>query len=45
LMANFGLAASSNDALRLSDTITWFAHNAMIHYAAPRGIKQYDDSA
>jgi len=45
LTANFNVVASCNDALRLSDTITWFAHNAMIHYAAPRGMEQYGGGA
>ena len=26
---------------RLSEIIPWFAHNALVHYLAPRGLEQY----
>src|SRR5262249_1030482 len=29
------------DALRLQEILPWFAHNAMVHYLAPRGLEQY----
>jgi cellobiose phosphorylase len=34
-----------NVASKLSDTVTWYAHNAMIHFAAPRGMEQYNAAA
>ncbi len=37
--------ASEGDAAdgveRLQEIVPWFAHNAMIHYLAPRGLEQY----
>jgi cellobiose phosphorylase len=29
------------DVARLQEMLPWFAHNAMIHYLAPRGLEQY----
>ena len=29
------------DAQRFADILPWFAHNALIHYLAPRGLEQY----
>jgi CRISPR-associated protein Csx3 len=45
LMAHFALECASPVAVKLSDTINWYAHNAMIHYAAPRGMEQYGTAA
>jgi len=45
LTANFELRSDSTAAEKLSDTIKWYAHNAMIHFAAPRGIEQYGGGA
>ena len=28
-------------ATRLADMVPWFAHNAWVHYLAPRGLEQY----
>ncbi len=45
LLANFRVSAASPFALKLTDTVRWFAHHAMIHYAAPRGMEQYGTAA
>ncbi len=45
LTANFSLKSESPGGAKLSDTIIWYAHNAMIHYAAPRGMEQYSCGA
>jgi cellobiose phosphorylase len=45
LTAHFNLTADSPVAAKLSDTIKWYAHNAMIHFAAPRGMEQYSAAA
>jgi cellobiose phosphorylase len=45
LTAHFRLKSTSAVAAKLSDTINWYAHNALIHYAAPRGIEQYNAAA
>lgn len=45
LMANFHLASTCPTTEKLSDTLKWYAHNAMIHFAAPRGIEQYGAAA
>jgi cellobiose phosphorylase len=29
------------DVARVQEILPWFAHNAMIHYLAPRGLEQY----
>lgn len=29
------------DAARMAEILPWFAHNALIHYLAPRGLEQY----
>jgi len=29
------------DAMRLQEILPWFAHDALIHYLAPRGLEQY----
>ncbi|HEY7495490.1 MAG TPA: hypothetical protein VIH59_30840, partial [Candidatus Tectomicrobia bacterium] len=31
----------AGDVARLQEILPWFAHNAMIHYLAPRGLEQY----
>jgi cellobiose phosphorylase len=31
----------AGNAARLADILPWFAHNALIHYLAPRGLEQY----
>lgn len=31
----------AGDAARLAEILPWFAHNALIHYLAPRGLEQY----
>jgi 1,2-beta-oligoglucan phosphorylase len=31
----------AGDVVRLQAILPWFAHNAMIHYLAPRGLEQY----
>jgi len=31
----------ARDAARLAEILPWFAHNALIHYLAPRGLEQY----
>jgi CRISPR-associated protein Csx3 len=45
LTARFRLECHSPAAAKLSDTINWYAHNALIHYAAPRGMEQYNAAA
>ncbi|VGO12604.1 1,2-beta-oligoglucan phosphorylase [Pontiella desulfatans] len=45
LMANFHLESKCPVTTKLSDTLKWYAHNAMIHFAAPRGMEQYDAAA
>ena len=30
---------------RLSDTLRWYSHNALIHYASPHGLEQYSGAA
>ena len=45
LMAHFNLKSDSPVASKLADTIKWYAHNAMIHFAAPRGMEQYGAAA
>jgi CRISPR-associated protein Csx3 len=45
LLGHFALKPVNSDVVRLSDTIKWYAHNAMIHYAAPRGMEQYGGGA
>ena len=32
---------AANGVERLQEIVPWFAHNAMIHYLAPRGLEQY----
>jgi cellobiose phosphorylase len=32
---------ASGESSSLRDILPWFAHNAMIHYLAPRGLEQY----
>jgi 1,2-beta-oligoglucan phosphorylase len=34
-------SALAGDVARLQEMLPWFAHNAMIHYLAPRGLEQY----
>ena len=31
----------ASDVARLQDILPWFAHDALIHYLAPRGLEQY----
>jgi cellobiose phosphorylase len=31
----------AGDVARLQEILPWFAHNALIHYLAPRGLEQY----
>ena len=31
----------ADDVAALQDILPWFAHNALIHYLAPRGLEQY----
>ena len=31
----------AGDAARIAEILPWFAHNALIHYLAPRGLEQY----
>jgi cellobiose phosphorylase len=31
----------AGDVARLQEILPWFAHNAMIHFLAPRGLEQY----
>jgi cellobiose phosphorylase len=31
----------AGDVARLQEMLPWFAHNAMLHYLAPRGLEQY----
>ncbi len=31
----------AGDVARLAEILPWFAHNALIHYLAPRGLEQY----
>lgn len=45
LMAGFSLHEAGDATARLSDTLKWYAHNAMIHFAAPRGMEQYGGAA
>ncbi len=45
LLSHFELKSPDCATEKLSDTIKWFAHNAMIHYAAPRGMEQYGGAA
>jgi cellobiose phosphorylase len=34
-------SAPAGDVTTLHEILPWFAHNAMIHYLAPRGLEQY----
>ncbi len=45
LMSGFLLHSPCDITARLSDTVKWYAHNAMIHFAAPRGMEQYGGAA
>ena len=45
LMANFAMKSADGAGATLSDTLKWYAHNAMIHFAAPRGMEQYGGAA
>lgn len=45
LLAHFHVTSPSPVAAKLTDTVKWFAHHAMIHYAAPRGLEQYGTAA
>jgi len=45
LLNHFKLESPSPVAAKLSDTVKWFAHHVMIHYAAPRGMEQYGTAA
>lgn len=45
LLAHFDVTSTSPVAAKMSDTVKWFAHHAMIHYAAPRGMEQYGTAA
>ena len=45
LMAHFSMTASHSGVSKLSDTLKWYAHNAMIHFVAPRGMEQYGGAA
>jgi cellobiose phosphorylase len=31
----------AGDVVRLQEILPWFAHNALVHYLAPRGLEQY----
>ena len=42
LLPDVSLSAPSADAVaRLVEIIPWLAHNAFVHYLAPRGLEQY----
>ena len=45
LLAHFHVTSASPVTAKLLDTVQWFAHHAMIHYAAPRGMEQYGTAA
>lgn len=45
LLARFSVTSESPVAAKLTDTVKWFAHHAMIHYASPRGMEQYGTAA
>lgn len=45
VLARFSVTSTSPVAAKVSDTVKWFAHHAMIHYAAPRGMEQYGTAA
>ncbi len=45
LMAHFSMQSPCSAVSVLSDTLKWYAHNAMIHFAAPRGMEQYGGAA
>ena len=34
-------SALARDVARLQEILPWFAHDALIHYLAPRGLEQY----
>jgi len=36
-----GHGDADDGVARLQEIVPWFAHNAMIHYLAPRGLEQY----
>jgi cellobiose phosphorylase len=36
-----GSSRLAADVARMQEILPWFAHNAMIHYLAPRGLEQY----
>lgn len=36
-----GNGDAAEDVLRLQEILPWFAHNALVHYLAPRGLEQY----
>jgi cellobiose phosphorylase len=33
------------NAQKLNDTMQWFTHNALVHYATPHGLEQYSGAA
>jgi cellobiose phosphorylase len=41
----FDCSGNSDVVARLSDTLRWYAHNALIHYASPHGLEQYSGAA
>src|SRR6185369_3150474 len=50
LLGPFALRAASDaddgdGVARLEEILPWFAHNAMIHYLAPRGLEQFTGGA
>ncbi|MBM4152246.1 MAG: hypothetical protein FJ220_01820 [Kiritimatiellaceae bacterium] len=45
LAAHFDLSSGGPAVSTLRDTFRWYAHNAMIHYAVPRGMEFYGAAA
>jgi cellobiose phosphorylase len=41
----FDCSGQSDVVARLNDTLRWYAHNALIHYASPHGLEQYSGAA
>ncbi|AMO55071.1 cellobiose phosphorylase [Endozoicomonas montiporae] len=47
LINNFRVSFENDEynAGKLNDTMQWFTHNALVHYATPHGLEQYSGAA
>ncbi|WP_413111711.1 GH36-type glycosyl hydrolase domain-containing protein [Thaumasiovibrio sp. DFM-14] len=42
---NLSFENDSYNAQKMNETMQWFTHNALIHYATPHGLEQYSGAA